>query len=300
MATKKKTPVKTASTKKAAAPSKAAPKGKAAKAPSVSDVQRFIEHIDALAGTDRKVYEFSEEGDVPLYVMAYDDVPEKGYLTAVSFGLSLVPHKEWKKARPELLVSVKDKDHAWAKALGEVAYQLRGKCPFVFGDTVGLETPIAKSTKMSSFVAFAPIVLDRKDTVVPLSSYPVELRQLYPLYTGERVRIDSEGLDWFLEVDGLNPHDVKRKDFSAAVPAGKASKKPAPAAKAKPVAAAKAPAKPAKAPAKPAKAPAKPAKAPAKPAKAPAKPAKAPAKPAKTDKAKAAKKPAAKAKKKAR
>ena len=279
MATKKKTPVKTASTKKAAAPSKAAPKGKAAKAPSVSDVQRFIEHIDALAGTDRKVYEFSEEGDVPLYVMAYDDVPEKGYLTAVSFGLSLVPHKEWKKARPELLVSVKDKDHAWAKALGEVAYQLRGKCPFVFGDTVGLETPIAKSTKMSSFVAFAPIVLDRKDTVVPLSSYPVELRQLYPLYTGERVRIDSEGLDWFLEVDGLNPHDVKRKDFSAAVPAGKASKKPAPAAKAKPVAAAKAP---------------------AKPAKAPAKPAKAPAKPAKTDKAKAAKKPAAKAKKKAR
>jgi septal ring-binding cell division protein DamX len=149
-------------------------------------------------------------------------------------------------------------------------------------------------------VAFAPIVLDRKDTVVPLSSYPVELRQLYPLYTGERVRIDSEGLDWFLEVDGLNPHDVKRKDFSAAVPAGKASKKPAPAAKAKPVAAAKAPAKPAKAPAKPAKAPAKPAKAPVKPAKAPAKPAKAPAKPAKTDKAKAAKKPAAKAKKKAR
>jgi hypothetical protein len=289
MATKKKTPVKTATTKKAAAPSKAAPKGKAAKgakAPSVSDVQRFIEHIDGLAGTDRKVYDFSEEGDVPLYVMAYDDVPEKGYITAVTFGLSLVPHKEWKKARPELLVSVKDKDHSWAKALGEVAYQLRGKCPFVFGDTVGLETNIAKNTKMSSFVAFAPIVLDRKDTVVPLSSYPVELRQLYPLYTGERVRIDNEGLDWFLEVDGLNPHDVKRKDFSETAAKGDAKPGKKPAAKA-PVKAAKAPA-PVKAAkgAKSAKAPA-----PVKAAKAPAKAAKAPVK---------TKKPAAKAKKKAR
>jgi len=288
MATKKKTPVKTASTKKAAAPSKAAPKGKAAKgakAPSVSDVQRFIEHIDGLAGTDRKVYDFSEEGDVPLYVMAYDDVPEKGYITAVTFGLSLVPHKEWKKARPELLVSVKDKDHSWAKALGEVAYQLRGKCPFVFGDTVGLETNIAKNTKMSSFVAFAPIVLDRKDTVVPLSSYPVELRQLYPLYTGERVRIDNEGLDWFLEVDGLNPHDVKRKDFSETAPKGadKPGKKGASKSAAKP---AKAPPT-AKAPVRAAKA----AKAPAKAAKAPAKAAKAPAK---------TKKSATKAKKKAR
>ena len=131
-----------------------------------SRAEAFLIHLSAVSGGREprllKVDSTRPEVD-PVYVVTFDDVPEPGMTTGITYGVSLVDHPLWQGARPELCLTVQSTDDAWMWALGQIAEKLRGDCPFVFGSTVDIGAPITGDTEMTSLVVFAPAVLDRDD-----------------------------------------------------------------------------------------------------------------------------------------
>ncbi|MFD7481046.1 hypothetical protein ACFV8Z_55790 [Streptomyces sp. NPDC059837] len=67
--------------------------------------------------------------------IVYDDLPD-GLLTTLTYGLSLAEHPDWQHGSPELCLSVNSTNVIWAHAVGFLAEQLRGTCPFSYGSTI--------------------------------------------------------------------------------------------------------------------------------------------------------------------
>lgn len=102
-------------------------------------------------------------------------------------------------------------DRRWAQAAAFIAEQLRGECPFQYGDTLNFGEPIAPESAMDTFLAFAPAVLDREDARVEVGKdHPVNIVGLYPHHHSERefVRRHGPAAFWNLEWD---PYDVTRR-----------------------------------------------------------------------------------------
>jgi hypothetical protein len=177
-------------------------------------VERYMAHLDELTGGIEPEY-LPIESDRPgprVFALAYRDLPEPGLLTAFTYGLSLADHPDWRVGRPELCLSVRSADLAWATAAARLVEALRGECPFSYGNTIDFGGPVSNESKMSEFVIFAPIALGREDAVGidvgdPL---PLNFMGLYPLHASERVYVDVHGLEPFWELD-WDPYDVRRK-----------------------------------------------------------------------------------------
>jgi hypothetical protein len=84
----------------------------------------------------------THDGLKGVTVIAYDNLPD-GLSTALTYGLSLADHPDWKHGRPELCISVRSSDDGWAWALGHLAERLRGSCPFSCGNTIGFGEPVS-------------------------------------------------------------------------------------------------------------------------------------------------------------
>ncbi len=70
----------------------------------------FLAHLDSLTGgLEPRFYPLPSnvEGVPPVACMVYDDMPEPGMLTGVTYGLSEVEHPDWKLGRPELTITVR-------------------------------------------------------------------------------------------------------------------------------------------------------------------------------------------------
>lgn len=176
------------------------------------DAEAFLDHFDALAVPIQSAFhKISEDGvQPPLHVFSYQDTPEPGSLTAFTYGLSLVPHSSWKFGRPELVISVSSQDLAWALAMGEIAYRLRGQCPFCYGNTIRFGTAVSDESEMSAFVVFAPTIMDRNEATVELTQWKIHVAQLYPIYEKEVSFIESDGLQAFFSHAGVDYTDVRR------------------------------------------------------------------------------------------
>lgn len=186
----------------------------------ISRVERFLAHLDRVSGgmEPRFVrFDSTKPGMKSVTVMAYSDVPEPEYLTAITYGVSLAEHPEWTRSTAELVLSVKT-THAdgWISALGHVAERFRGDCPFTYGDTVNCGEPIAPDTMMTAFVAFPALVLERKDYECIDVSPPgheghdlISVIGLVPIHGGERTFIHERGLEAFARL-GFDAYDVTR------------------------------------------------------------------------------------------
>ncbi|MFC8593109.1 hypothetical protein [Streptomyces atroolivaceus] len=64
--------------------------------------------------------------------IVYDNLPD-GPFTALTYGLPLAEHPDWQHGSPELCLSVNSTNVIWAHAVGFLAEQLRGTCPFSYG-----------------------------------------------------------------------------------------------------------------------------------------------------------------------
>jgi hypothetical protein len=84
-----------------------------------SRVENYLAHLDRLSDgiepTFRRV-ESTKPGLQSVTVMIYKDLPEPGHLTALTYGLSLAEHPDWRSGSPELCTSVRSTDIAWALA----------------------------------------------------------------------------------------------------------------------------------------------------------------------------------------
>jgi hypothetical protein len=183
-------------------------------APAPSRVERYLAHLDRLSGGLEPAFtpmNAEAPGAPKVTVIRYDHLPEPGMLTALTYGLSLAEHPEWRLGKPELCVSVRSQDLRWAYAIGHLAAQLSGECPFCYGDTLNFNERISEESSMTAFVVFAPAVLDRSDfTGVDVGDkLPINIAGMYPIYDSERSWIREHGLEAFWQLE-WDPYDVTR------------------------------------------------------------------------------------------
>jgi hypothetical protein len=77
-------------------------------------------------------------------------LPEPDLLLSVTYGVSLAQHAEWLLGKPELTICVGSSDVIWARAMGWIAEQVRGDCPFSYGDILNVGDRVTEDSEMSA------------------------------------------------------------------------------------------------------------------------------------------------------
>lgn len=54
---------------------------------------------------------------------------------------------EWRLEKPELCISVRSQDPRWGYAVGHLAAQRSGECPFCYGDTLNFNERISEEAR---------------------------------------------------------------------------------------------------------------------------------------------------------
>lgn len=176
-----------------------------------SDADRFLAFLEATFGAETTILKHEcPHGGPPVHVFVFDDVPQKGRLTGVTFGLSRVAHPNWKKARPELFISVDSRDRGWAFAAAYFAAEFRGIKPFCYGDVFTTDTPLAEDSNMDGLLVFTQSLLSPKAAQIALNEYTVSFSQLYPIYRSELPIYQTIGLERFWKHEGFDMYDVHR------------------------------------------------------------------------------------------
>jgi Suppressor of fused protein (SUFU) len=175
---------------------------------------KFLDHLDAIFKTEPEFFPFESKlaGAPNLACMVYRDIPEADHITGVTYGLSEVAHPAWRSARPELIISVQSTDTAWPLAVAEMANQLRGHCPFGYGDVIDFGGPISQHSEMSGFLVFTPAILAPAAAlgIDVGAERPINLAGMYPIYASERALLAEMSLQQFWEHPNFDRYDVHR------------------------------------------------------------------------------------------
>jgi hypothetical protein len=181
--------------------------------------ERYIEHLDAIFQKEPEFYKNDSliEGVPGVTAIVYRDIPEKGFTTGLTYGLSLVKHPSWKFGRPELCISVESSNMDWGQVVGFIANKLRGNCPFSYGQTIDFQEQISDDSEMNAFFIFAPSTLDKDDylNIEIGEDYKINIAGLYPMYADELEVYEKIGLEAFWHHPDFNNYSVKRKRILA-------------------------------------------------------------------------------------
>ncbi|SFO70171.1 Suppressor of fused protein (SUFU) [Chitinophaga sp. YR627] len=175
----------------------------------------YLEHLDKIFQVEPAFYREASntEGLPGLTAIVYKDIPEKGYTTAFTYGLSLGTHAEWTLGRPELCICVASDNDAWGQVAAYIANRLRGDCPFLYGQTINFGTRISEDSDMDAFFIFAPSILDREEyTDIDVGTdYKINIAGLYPMYADETDAYEKLGLKDFWHHPDYDNYSVNRK-----------------------------------------------------------------------------------------
>ena len=178
-------------------------------------VEKFITHLDRIFPTEPEYFKEESETDgiAGVTSIVYKDIPEKGMITGITYGLSLGNHPDWKLGRPELIITVDSNDASWAQVAGYLANSLRGNCPFSYSNTINFREKISDKSEMDAFLVFAPSILDKKDFAnIDIGlNYKINIAGLYPIYASEMEYIDKNGLEKFWKHPNFDMYNVNRK-----------------------------------------------------------------------------------------
>ncbi len=178
-------------------------------------VEKFMAHLDRIFQTEPEYYKEESETDgiAGVTSIVYKDIPEKGMITGITYGLSLGNHPDWKLGRPELIITVDSKDTSWAQVAGYLANSLRGHCPFSYSNTINFRKKISDESEMDAFLMFAPSILDKKDFAnIDIGlNYKINIAGLYPIYASEMEYINKNGLEKFWKHPNFDMYNVNRK-----------------------------------------------------------------------------------------
>ena len=181
-----------------------------------SPAERYLEHLEGVFGKEPEFFKGDSltKGLPGVSTLIYRDIPEKGMVTGVTYGLSLGNHPNWKLGRPELIITVDAADTSWAHAAGYLANKLRGDCPFSYGNTINLGEKISDGSDMDAFFIFAPSALRNKPDYLDIdigTDYKIHIAGLYPIYESETKFIEKFGLEKFWKHPAYDMFDVKRR-----------------------------------------------------------------------------------------
>lgn len=184
-----------------------------------NNAELYLAHLDEITGgiepTIRK-FESTHIGLRPVYVFTYLNWPQPGIITGFTLGLSEVNHPDWKLGRPELMISVESLDESWCFAIGFMAEQLRGDCPFCYGMTINFHAEVSEESKLDAFLIFGPPYLDEQTKSVAMNGFTCHIAGMWPTYSSEIDIYNEIGLERFWDHDGWDPMNVNRPPITRA------------------------------------------------------------------------------------
>lgn len=151
------------------------------------------------------------DGGRPVHVFFFYDLPEQGYLTSVTYGLSTGDHPDWDNGKPEIILTLKTADESWGIGTGVFAASFCGKKSFSYGSLFTTDVPISKESNMCGFFTFTPSFLEKHQSVFHLPDYKVFLYGMCPIYQEEISVYQEIGLDRFWHNKNFDMYNVKRK-----------------------------------------------------------------------------------------
>ncbi|WP_052947844.1 suppressor of fused domain protein [Aneurinibacillus tyrosinisolvens] len=179
-----------------------------------SNAEIFLERLEDLFGEADVIRKIdSNDGNTPIHVFFYYNLPEEGMLTSVTYGLSEGNHPEWKNGRPEIILTLETQDENWGLATAYFASQFRGEKSFSYASLFTLDTPISNESEMIGFFVFAPSIVDSENSVIKMPGKPINLVGMYPIYKEEIALYQSIGLEKFWHLENFDLYDVKRKNL---------------------------------------------------------------------------------------
>lgn len=170
----------------------------------------WLEALEAKFGAVSEIREVQYPDQPLIHVFYFDDLPEPGYLTAITCGLSAAKHPDWKFGAPELIVTMQSPSPSWGLAAGFFASSFFGEKRFSYGDMFKLDDPISDEGQMNAYLLFAPSFLDQEQAKFVLPDRTVILAGLYPVYDDEIAIYDRIGLQAFWHADGFEMYNPKR------------------------------------------------------------------------------------------
>lgn len=186
----------------------------------MTPVEKYLNHLDKVFQQEPLFYKNDSliESIPGVTTIVYKDTPENGFITALTYGLSLVEHPEWKYGRPELCISIESQNLDWAEVVGYIANNLRGDCPFCYGDTINFGEPISNDSAMDAFFIFAPSTIDKQDYLdIDIGAdYKINIAGLYPMYSEERKVFHEIGLEKFWNHPNFDNYSVNRNKILTA------------------------------------------------------------------------------------
>ncbi|MCD4825914.1 MAG: suppressor of fused domain protein [Phycisphaerae bacterium] len=180
-------------------------------------LQQYFNCLDSLTDClEPQCYEIIGSEDPPrLLVISYTDIPEVQHTTAFTYGLSCIDKPEWLYGRPEILISVKSQDNAWALAMGDIVKRTRYTSLFEYGTILDFGEKISTDSEMSCFFIFANSLLEQEDSKVMLSNQLINFVQLYPIYKEEVPILRKKGIEEFFFKTDIDFYNVQRQPFKS-------------------------------------------------------------------------------------
>lgn len=176
-------------------------------------LQDFREYIERIFLQDPEIFAFDSaiKTCAPVASFNYENVPEKDYITSITFGVSEFNNPEWTEGHPELMLTVQSTDMNWGKALAFIGAELIEEYNFEYGEVIHFGDQISKDSKMTSFFVFAPSILESDDYEnIKIEDRNINLVALYPIYKEEEETIEAVGLEEFMNHPSYDMYSVTR------------------------------------------------------------------------------------------
>ena len=181
----------------------------------LAPAELYMQHLYKVFQRDPLLFKIdSKKEDVPgVTAIAYPDVPQKGFTTGLTYGLSIGVHPDWKYGKPELCITVKSENMAWPHAAAFIACQLRGYHPFGYGQTINFRESIGPDSDMDAFFIYTPGILGKADYLgIDIGTgFKINIAGLYPMYSSELELYNEIGLDRFWHHPDFDLYNVNRK-----------------------------------------------------------------------------------------
>ncbi|MES2129575.1 MAG: suppressor of fused domain protein [Pseudomonadota bacterium] len=161
-------------------------------------------------GVASAIREVTPPGKPRVYVYYFENWPEKGHLTAVTCGLSVSGHKDWKHGTPELMVSMRSNSHGWGASAGYFVSSFFGEESFSYGQTFKLDRPLADDCSMNCYLLAPPPYFVPGTATFDVAGKTVHLVGAYPLYDDELATYERVGFEPFFLAEGFDRFNPKR------------------------------------------------------------------------------------------
>ena len=178
-----------------------------------SELSLYSSYIESTFGKIDHTHRLDCPEDKPISLFYINDVPQKGYLTAISYGLSESQLPGWNSIKPEIIVSLKTHDESWGIAAAFLIRELRQKKNFCYGEVYSLEERISNESNMVAYFVMTPEFLPIERRVICLPDKRIELMALYPIYKEEIDLYRKVGMEKFWMMEGSDFDNIYRKNL---------------------------------------------------------------------------------------